>query len=77
MLSLNGGYSKSLHNEVMIYCNNNNLSVDYLSYLGDSYHFNISGEFDNIGALANYIHKLEWKRIDYRKSKSFWWRIWN
>ena len=37
----------------------------------------IVGEVKNVAKVMEYIDKLEQNRLEERKNKSFWWRLWN
>lgn len=37
----------------------------------------IIGDVDNIVKVLDYIDKLKKDRLEERKNKSFWWRMWN
>jgi hypothetical protein len=37
----------------------------------------IVGEVGNVVKVMEYIDKLERNRLEERKNKSFWWRMWN
>ena len=37
----------------------------------------IVGEVDNVLKVMEYIDKLEQDRLEERKNKSFWYRLWN
>jgi hypothetical protein len=37
----------------------------------------IVGEVEDVLKVMEYIDKLDRDRLEERKNKSFWWRLWN
>jgi hypothetical protein len=61
--------------KVKNFCSLNN--VEWSENVFESLTGGIIGEVDNVVKVIEYINKLERDRLEGRKNKSFWWRLWN
>lgn len=73
MVTISGGFRTSFREQIKSFCSKNDLQITYRSCLGDCDNYNIGGETYNIDKLMRYVEQLEQER----KSKGFWWRMWN
>lgn len=77
MISLDGAYRPEFEEKIKTFCDNNSMTIDYLSDLGNVIRYNISMESNDAHKFTNYLDKLESDRKEFRSKKSFWWRLLN
>lgn len=61
--------------KVKNFCSLNN--VEWSDNVYESVTGGIVGEVEDVVKVMEYIDKLERDRLEKRKNKSFWWRLWN
>jgi hypothetical protein len=52
-------------------------NVEWSDNVYESITGGIVGEVEDVVKVMEYIDKLERDRLEERKNKSFWWRLWN
>ena len=62
--------------KVKNFCSLHN-NVEWSDNVYESVTGGIVGEVEGVIKVVEYIEKLERNRIEERKNKSFWWRLWN
>lgn len=77
MISLNGGYRPEFHDKVKNFCDENEMTIDYVNDIGNCYMYSIGMDSSKADKFLKYIETLETERKKYRRNKSFWWRLWN
>jgi isopentenyl phosphate kinase len=61
--------------KVKNFCSLNN--VEWSDNVYESVTGGIVGKVEDVVKVMEYIYKLEQNRLEERKNKSFWWRLWN
>jgi len=61
--------------KVKNFCSDNN--IEWGTVYSECWNEGVSGTQKDIKLVEDYVSKLEEERLNYRKSKSFWWRLWH
>lgn len=61
--------------KIKSFCSNNN--IEWGTVFSESWLDGATGTPQQVQSVIKYVNELEQKRLEYRKTKSFWWRLWN
>ena len=61
--------------DVKTFCFKNN--IEWGTVYSECQLNGVNGTSEQIKQVLDYIKQLEIKRIKYRKTKSFWWKLWH
>ena len=61
--------------KVKNFCSSNDIEWGIVH--SECWHEGVGGTRVDIKLVEDYVSKLERERLNYRKNKSFWWKLWN
>ncbi len=61
--------------KVKNFCSSNN--IEWGTVYSECWNEGVNGTQQQIKMVEEYVSELEQERLNYRKNKSFWWRLWN